>query len=108
MEESAVLKMLLHDAGVTRAREFAAALLAPLLASDQAEMVLETVRVFLEVNCHIREASRALGVHENTVRYRIGKASEAMGLDLKVLADAFQVRLEIGRASCRESVCQYV
>ncbi|WP_157520128.1 GAF domain-containing protein [Nocardioides dokdonensis] len=95
MDRAGVLQMLLQDTGIGRAQEFAVTLLAPLLRTDQNDVLIETIRVFLAVNCHIRAASRTLGVHENTVRYRVGKAGEAMGVDLNDFTDAFKVRLAL-------------
>lgn len=95
MQELGVLKMLLRDAGVAQASAFAAEVLAPLLALPQSDLLVETIRAFLGANCRVRDTSRALGVHENTVRYRIGRAGEVMGLDLTDLTGASEVRLAL-------------
>lgn len=46
---------------------------------------LETLRLFFERGRSIRAVAAALGVHENTVRYRLAKVRQATGLD--VVAD---------------------
>lgn len=95
MRKVGVLTMLLRDAGVGRASAFASEVLAPLQRVDNGDVLMETTRAFLEANCHVREASRRLKVHENTVRYRINRAGDAMGLDLTDLSGASQVRLAL-------------
>ncbi|HKS43987.1 MAG TPA: PucR family transcriptional regulator ligand-binding domain-containing protein [Amycolatopsis sp.] len=58
--------------------------LGPLLAYDQAQGtdLVRTVRVFLESACSPTAAAKALHVHVNTLRYRIARACEVLGLDL--------------------------
>lgn len=44
--------------------------------------LLETLRAFLDCNRSMRNAAAVLGVHENTVRYRLGRIAEVTGLDV--------------------------
>jgi purine catabolism regulator len=44
--------------------------------------LLETVRAYLARRGQWEAAGRDLGVHRNSVRYRIGQASELLGVDL--------------------------
>ncbi|TVT54240.1 PucR family transcriptional regulator [Amycolatopsis rhizosphaerae] len=58
--------------------------LGPLLAYDAAQGtdLVRTVRLYLECSSSPTAAAKALHVHVNTLRYRIGRASELLGADL--------------------------
>lgn len=87
-----------HRSGVTRyedvalealltadrehARRYAARILGGLdAAGDQAGELTRTLRVYLDTGCSYARAGRALGVHENTVAYRLRRALELLGRD---------------------------
>ncbi|MEQ0558767.1 PucR family transcriptional regulator [Amycolatopsis sp. NEAU-NG30] len=74
--------------------------LGPLLDYDaeQHTDLVHTVRVFLECSGSPTRAAKALHVHVNTLRYRIGRASELLGADLTEFADQLDVYLAL-RAS---------
>ncbi|MDT8915512.1 PucR family transcriptional regulator ligand-binding domain-containing protein [Amycolatopsis sp. PS_44_ISF1] len=59
-------------------------LLGPLLDYDaeQRSDLVRTVRVFLECSGSPTRAAKALHIHVNTLRYRIGRAAELLGVDL--------------------------
>ncbi|MEV4602412.1 PucR family transcriptional regulator ligand-binding domain-containing protein [Amycolatopsis sp. NPDC049253] len=59
-------------------------LLGPLLDYDaeQHSDLVRTVRVFLECSGSPTRAARTLHIHVNTLRYRIGRAAELLGVDL--------------------------
>jgi hypothetical protein len=59
-------------------------LLGPLLDYDaeQHSDLVHTVRVFLECSGSPTKAAKALHIHVNTLRYRIGRAAELLGVDL--------------------------
>jgi hypothetical protein len=61
--------------------------------------LLETVAAFLETGGSLEGAARALYVHANTVRYRLRKVSELVGLDVLQPRDAHVARtaLVLGR-----------
>ncbi|WP_460443774.1 PucR family transcriptional regulator [Amycolatopsis cihanbeyliensis] len=61
-----------------------ARILGPLLDYDRAHHgdLVHTVRVFLECSGSPAAAAKALHVHVNTLRYRIARAGELLGLDL--------------------------
>lgn len=82
----------LATADPVQARAYVARSLGPLYATDPTSVKLaETVAAFLdEGGSHARAATR-LGIHENTVRYRVRQAEDLMGrpiltsdLDLRV------------------------
>lgn len=47
----------------------------------QRDMLLDTLRVFFDVNCSHEAASQRLGVHRKTVANRVARISELTGLD---------------------------
>ena len=59
-------------------------LLKPVLAlhPDKAQVALETLRAYLDCGRNIAATADALHVHSNTVRYRIERVLERLGLDL--------------------------
>jgi sugar diacid utilization regulator len=46
------------------------------------EELLDTVRAFFENDRSVRNSAKHLGVHENTIRYRLGRVLELTGLDV--------------------------
>jgi hypothetical protein len=70
-----------------------------LIAHDRehASEYTETLRQYLDCRCDAGEAARRLGVHRNTVRYRLGRLVALSGLDLEDaderLVTEFQLRM---------------
>jgi GAF domain-containing protein len=58
--------------------------LGALVSSDDAALadVLETLQVFFESSRSVRRAAGRLGVHENTIRYRLARIKELTGLSI--------------------------
>lgn len=70
----------LLTADPVQAVRFATAQLGELLAdSDAAARLRATVRVYLEENLSQVRAARRLGIHQNTVVYRVKRAEELLG-----------------------------
>jgi len=69
--------------GLAGVRRYGRELLAPLLAHDSATggVLVETLRVYIACDAHIHQAALALGVHENTVRYRLNRIRELSTID---------------------------
>jgi hypothetical protein len=67
--------------------------------ADRGDELLGTVSAFLGCGASIEATARALFVHPNTVRYRLGKASEVCGCDLQNARGRYvaQVALTVGR-----------
>jgi sugar diacid utilization regulator len=68
-----------------RSQSLARDLLHPLLdppSVHNAEL-LETLRVYLECRGRASEAARRLGIHRNTLRYRLDRAAQLLGVDLE-------------------------
>ncbi|MEA2312751.1 MAG: hypothetical protein QOE28_2719 [Solirubrobacteraceae bacterium] len=64
--------------------------LGPLLETGNRtlEELLETVRAFFQSDRSVRNSAKHLGVHENTIRYRLGRVLELTGLDVATDAAA--------------------
>ncbi len=63
-----------------QARAFVERELGGLMDSDDAaRRLIATAQVFLEEGASHSRASRRLGIHENTVRYRVKQAEELLG-----------------------------
>ncbi len=79
-----------HQDAVTFARD----LLAPLLAYDDAAgaALADTLRAFLEHGCQIRTTAKALGVHENTIRYRLSRIREISSFDPAQIGSLLDLR----------------
>jgi len=74
----ALTGLLTHD--VPEARRFTQRELGALGAeTDAARRIAATLRVFLEEGSSFVRSARRLGVHENTVAYRVRRASELLG-----------------------------
>jgi DNA-binding PucR family transcriptional regulator len=63
--------------------------------SDAGGDLLETVAAFLDSGGSIEGTARALYVHANTVRYRLRKVHELVGLDMLQPRDAQVARTAI-------------
>jgi DNA-binding PucR family transcriptional regulator len=59
--------------------------------SDAAARVRGTLRVYLEENLSPARAARRLGIHQNTVVYRVKQAEEMLGCAI----DERRLRLEV-------------
>ncbi len=80
------------------ARRFAARELGPLAAGDDATVRLATtVAVFLEENSSFVGAGRRLGIHANTVAYRVRRAESLLGRPLTERGLELRVALRLNR-----------
>jgi hypothetical protein len=75
----------------------------PLL--DAGSSVLETTACYLDTGGSVEAAARALFVHANTVRYRLRRTADVVGLSPHVPRDAYTLRvaLTLGRLASEES-----
>lgn len=74
--------------------------------ADGKETLLETLATWLDLGSSIEATARALFVHPNTVRYRLGQVAEATGLSPSQPRDAFtlHIALVLGQQSRRRSL----
>jgi len=83
---------------VEAARRFAERELGPLAASDDATVRLaSTLSVFLEEGASFVRASRRLGVHANTVTYRVRRAEDLLGHKVSERQLELRVALRLAR-----------
>jgi sugar diacid utilization regulator len=76
-----------------KATRFADETLGCLVADGSGDLV-PTLRVFFETGRNIRASAAALGIHENTVRYRLASIEKLSGLAVASDADA-QLRAQL-------------
>lgn len=79
----------LVDASI--AQEWARSYLAPLLASAEADELMDTMRAWIDSHGHVDSAATDLGVHRHTVRHRLRRAEALLGRSL----DDASVRAEL-------------
>lgn len=87
-------RLLLASTGRDDAERFARDTLGSLLEPEHADL-LETAQIFYAVSRSVRRSAEALAVHENTIRYRLGRIREMTGLDIAADADD-QLTLQLG------------
>jgi DNA-binding PucR family transcriptional regulator len=74
--------------------------IGPLLAegrSDAMRRVRETVATYFAELASVARTARRLGVHENTVQYRLQRAADILGRPLRERALELQVALVLAR-----------
>jgi sugar diacid utilization regulator len=96
-EEVGVHRLLLAGAPDELRAALRERVLGPLLAYDveQHGDLVRSVRVFLECSGSPARAAKALHVHVNTLRYRITRASEILGVDLTEFTTQVDVYLAL-------------
>ena len=75
-------RLFLASSTPAEADRFVRDALGTLVTSDDAALgdVLETLEVFFESSRSVRRAAQRLGVHENTIRYRLARIKQLTGL----------------------------
>ena len=83
--ELSTLRLVVNGDRAGVAVRFAEQCLGPLRRSDAESGgdLVETLRCYLAAGAQVRAAAKALGVHENTVRYRLGRIEHLTGLDAR-------------------------
>ncbi|GAA2851723.1 helix-turn-helix domain-containing protein [Pseudonocardia halophobica] len=79
------LRLVVNGERTSVAVRFAETLLGPLRRND-AETggdLTDTLRHYLACGAQVRATAKVLGVHENTIRYRLGRIEHVGGLDLR-------------------------
>jgi DNA-binding PucR family transcriptional regulator len=82
-------RLLLASSNAADVDRFARETLGPLLdGADAAGDLTTTLTAFFDEGRSIRRAAAVLDVHENTIRYRLGRIEELIGLPIATDADA--------------------
>lgn len=83
--ELSTLRLVVNGDRADVALRFAEQCLGPLRRSDDAGGgdLVETLRSYLECGAQVRATAKVLGVHENTVRYRLGRIEHVTGMDVR-------------------------
>lgn len=91
-----VLRVFMSSGTADSARRFSDELLAPLVERDRsgAELIA-TLRTFLDCNAQYRKTASVLGVHENTVRYRLNQVKQLAAIDPDDLDSLLDVRFAL-------------
>jgi sugar diacid utilization regulator len=89
-EDLGASRLLLNMVDGGDAAHFTRNALGPLLDGDNrlAAQLLHTVRVFFDSRRSVRTSAKRLGLHENTIRYRLSRVLDLTGLDVTSDADA--------------------
>ncbi|GAA4903582.1 sugar diacid utilization regulator [Actinomycetospora succinea] len=98
VDELGLFRVVVSSGRVKEAVRFADELVRPVRDHDGADgALLPTWRAFLAAEARVQRAAADLGVHENTVRYRLGRIREITGKDpaaldtLLIARVAFQI-----------------
>ncbi len=85
VDELTTLRLVVNGDRADVAVRFAERCLGPLRRNDDATGgdLVETLRRYLASGAQVRATAKALGVHENTVRYRLGRIEHVTGLDMR-------------------------
>ena len=62
---------------------------------DQQRDIIETLEAFFAANMSMTETAKQLGIHRNTLVYRLDRITDTLGLDPRLFDDAVQIRLAI-------------
>lgn len=83
--ELATLRLVVNGDRADVAVQFAERCLGPLRRSDETTggELVTTLRTYLACAAQVRATAKSLGVHENTVRYRLGRIEHVTGLDMR-------------------------
>ncbi|MEV1293635.1 helix-turn-helix domain-containing protein [Pseudonocardia sp. NPDC049635] len=99
--ELSTLRLVVNGDRTAVAVRFAEQCLGPLRRNDTGTGgdLVETLRCYLAAGAQVRAAATRLGVHENTVRYRLGRIEHLTGLDMRrfdaLLAAQLALQVEV-------------
>lgn len=71
------------------------------------QQLVETLRVYFDLNCSQEAAAHRLGVHRKTIGYRLSRISELTGLDFSTHEDRLLADLVLYISSMREASAEY-
>ncbi|WP_336820062.1 PucR family transcriptional regulator [Gordonia sp. MMO-8] len=70
--------------------------------ADHSSQLVESVRAFLDAHGNVRDAAARIGIHANTLRYRIDRAQQVSGLRFDDPADRLLTSIQLACASVRD------
>lgn len=92
-DDLGVLRLAVDKGGINASVRFARSRLGQILEHDGPDgPLLATLRAFLDHSGRVRDAALDLGVHQNTVRYRLARLREVADLDVDNLDDLLDAR----------------
>ena len=96
-EQAGMHQLLLAGAPDELRRSLRERAIGPLLAYDRAQgtELTKTVRAYLECSASPAATAKLLHVHVNTLRYRIARAGELLGLDLSEFTNQVDIYLAL-------------
>lgn len=96
-EQAGMHQLLLAGAPDELRRSLRERAIGPLLAYDEAQgtELTKTVRAYLECSASPAATAKRLHVHVNTLRYRISRASELLGVDLAEFTNQVDIYLAL-------------
>lgn len=94
LNEMTIVQLLHQREGLDGAVRYAHRLIRPLRSYDAEHRsdLVETLRAYVAAALNIKTAARVLDVHENTIRYRLGRIRAISTIDLDRLDDLVRVR----------------
>lgn len=57
--------------------------------------IIQTIETFLNMDMNLTRSAESLGIHRNTLVYRLDRIADLLGLDPRVFEDAVQIKLAI-------------
>lgn len=94
LNELTIVQLLHQRDGLGGATRYAQRMIRPLRSYDAAHRsaLVETLRAYVAAAMNMKVAAQALNVHENTIRYRLGRIRDISAIDLERLDDLIRVR----------------
>lgn len=93
--ELGVLRLVLGNSAAAESQRFASRMLAALETYDveNGAQLVDTLRAFLEADGRIHQTAQRLEVHDNTIRYRIGRIENILERNIQSLDELMEFRV---------------
>lgn len=94
LNELAIVQLLHQRDGLAGATRYAHRMIRPLRAYDTAHRgsLVETLEAYVDADMNMKLAAQILNVHENTIRYRLGRIRDISTIDPERFNDLIRVR----------------
>lgn len=92
-EQLGIFSLLALLPDVPEIKEYSDKFLAPLKEYDAAHntQLLDTLRIYLEANCNVKETAEQMFTHYNTIPYRLERIKKLLNLDLEDINSRLQI-----------------